>query len=465
MRITFHGAARTVTGSRHLLEANGHRILLDCGLYQGNRREMAKRNGDFGFDASAVDAVVLSHAHADHCGMLPGLVKKGFRGAIHATPATVDLARHIMLDSAKIQHYDAKYENRRRKKRGGDPVSPLYTTADAEAARELFVAHDQGGSFEVAPGVMARFRPAGHILGAAVVVLDIVENGRRLRLGFSGDLGRYDIPLLRDPSVLADLDYLILESTYGDRRHAPPEEAYADLAGVAAGCCGLGGRLLIPSFALGRAQDLIYCFHRMRDAGEMGRVPVYLDSPLAVRLSEVFRRHSDAFDEETRRFMTQDPHGSPLDYPEVHYVSSVDESKALNNREGAMIIISSSGMLTGGRILHHLRKAVGDPRNTVLFVSWQAPGTLGRRLIEGENRVRLFGQEHDVKAKVRVVNGFSAHADSQGLLAFAAAVQPAMKGVFLVHGEVSAAYALADGLIARGLENIAIPEMHEAFDL
>jgi metallo-beta-lactamase family protein len=464
MKITFTGAARTVTGSRHLLEVGGRRILLDCGLYQGRDEEMEQKNHAFPFDVRTVDAVVLSHAHNDHVGNIPNLVKHGFRGPVLATPPTVDLSKHIMLDSAKIQESDARYENKHRGEH--EPrAEPLFTERDAEEAWKHFEGRPGGSFFEVVPGIRARFEPAGHILGAAVVLLELEEKGRRVRLGFSGDLGRFDVPLLKDPSQLAHLDYLLLESTYGDRDHQSIEAAYAQLRDIARRCCDGPGKLLIPSFALGRAQDLIYHFHRMMDAGEIDPLPIYVDSPLAVRLTQVFRKHQEAYDTEAHAFMADDTHKSPLDFPQVHYISEVADSIALNDMHGPMIIISSSGMLTGGRIRHHLRHTITDPRNTVLLVSWQAPGTLGRKLVEKADTVRLFGQDLPVRAAVHVINGFSAHADRTGLTNFGAAAGPGLKGTFLVHGEPGPAFGLAELLHGRGLEQVAVPELGDTFEL
>jgi metallo-beta-lactamase family protein len=464
MKITFHGAARTVTGSRHLIEVGGSRVLLECGLYQGRDEEMAAYNSRFPFDPRSLDAVVLSHAHLDHCGMIPGLVRAGYDGPVYATAATADLTRYIMLDSAGIQESDAEFENRHRPP-GQPKVQPLYTEVDAQAASRLFRTVGWGERFEPAPGVNVSFQRAGHILGAAVLCIELEDGGQRRNLGFSGDLGRYRIPLLEDPTPLTDVRTLILESTYGDRTHVAPEVAYERLRDVARECFDRHGKLLIPSFAMGRAQELIYAFHRLFDSGELPRVPVYLDSPLATRLTEVFRTHQEEYDAESRSFMAHDNHRTPLDFPEVRYLSSVEESRTLNDTEGPMVIISPSGMLTGGRVRHHLRHVVGNPRHTVLIVSWQAPGTLGRRLVDREPTVRLFGEMVDVRAKVEVINGFSAHADRDGLVAFAAAVGPSLAEVVLVHGEPAAAESLAIDL-RRALDvPVHIPDLGDIHTL
>lgn len=465
MEITFHGAVRTVTGSQHLLSLNNSRVLLDCGLYQGPRKESYFRNQHFLFDPETLAAVVLSHAHIDHSGNLPNLMKKGFRGEIHATPPTRDLARFMLLDSGKIQESDAAFVNKRHAKRGEPPIEPLYTAADAEAALEHLVAHRYGDPFHPVSGITATFYEAGHILGSAVVVLEVDDHGRQLRLAFSGDLGRKKIPLLRDPQVVENIDYLILESTYGNRLHAPPDEAYAKLRQVVGEACERGGKIIIPSFAVGRAQDLIYNLHRLMDQGAVPRIPVYVDSPLATNIARVFRGHKEVYDTQARLFIQNDSHPDAFVFPELTYVSSVEESKALNDKPGPMVVISASGMCETGRVLHHLRNNIENPSTTVLIVSWQAPHTLGRRLVEKQPRVRIFGEEFKVRARVEVINGFSAHADREGLLEYAAALRPKLKGVFLVHGELTPALALAEGLRDIGLRNVVVPELHQTVEL
>ncbi len=465
MEITFHGAARTVTGSQHLVSLNGSRFLLDCGLYQGPRKEAYYRNQHFVYDPITVSAVVLSHAHIDHSGNLPNLIKKGFRRPIHTTSASHDLAVFMLRDSGAIHESDAAFVNQRAARRGEAPIEPLYTAADAEASLQFFSNQEYGRAFEVAPGAVATFYDAGHILGSSITVLDLEEKGRRLRLCFSGDLGRKDIPILRDPTLVQDIDYLILESTYGNRLHQSPAEARAHLLETVKRAVERGGKIIIPSFAVGRAQDLIYAFHQMMDSCGVPRIPVYVDSPLAVNVSSVFRQHTDIYDTQTRRFVSEDRHAGALQFDQLTYVKSVDESKALNDKRGPMIIISASGMAESGRVLHHLRNNVEDPSATVLIVSWQAPNTLGRRLVEKQPIVKIFGQEHKLRAHVEVINGYSAHADRNGLLEYAAALKPRLKRVFLVHGEPEPAFALADGLKAQGMENVYVPDLHETVEV
>lgn len=465
MEITFHGAARTVTGSQHLLRVNGSQVLLDCGLYQGPRKESYFRNQHFLFDPAKLNTLVLSHAHIDHSGNIPNLVKKGFASSIHTTVTSRDLAGYMLRDSGAIQESDAAFVNKRAAKKGEPPIEPLYTAADAEAALQYFTGRTYAEPFEAAPGVTATFYDAGHILGSSITVLDVEEKGRKFRLCFSGDLGRKDIPILRDPTVVENIDYLILESTYGDRLHKPPSEAREQLLTVVKEAIARGGKIVIPSFAVGRAQDLIYAFHQMMAGGEIPRTPVYVDSPLAVNIARVFRAHKEVYDTQARLFVQDDRHPDAFQFDELTYTQSVDESKALNDKKGPMIIISASGMAETGRVLHHLRNNIENPSTTVLIVSWQAPHTLGRRLVEQQPRVKIFGEEYRVRAHVEVINGYSAHADRNGLLEYAKALKPRLKAVFLVHGEPAPAAALAEGLKGLGIENVTVPELHQTVEV
>lgn len=469
MEITFHGAAQTVTGSQHLLSLNGSRVLLDCGLYQGSRKEAEVRNRTFLHDPRALDAVVLSHAHIDHSGLLPMLVKKGFRGPIYATAATADLCRYMLLDSGRIQESDAEYLNRRARKRGQpETFEPLYTQADAEAALKLFRATRYKTPINVAPGLEATFMDAGHILGSASVVLEVSEQRepgtRRYRLAFSGDIGRMNLPILRDPVLLQDVDYAIMEATYGGRDHRPPDAAFAELTQVVKATVARGGKIIIPSFAVGRAQELIYELNRLIQAGEIPPLPVYVDSPLATSVSEVFAEHEELYDEETLAFM-RDARTRAFAFSSLRYTRSVEESKAINDQPGPLVVISASGMCESGRILHHLRQNIGDPRNTILIVSWQAPNTLGRRLAEHAPVVRIFGDEYKVKAQVATINGYSGHAGHDLLVRWAAALQPRVKQVFLVHGEPASLTALRQALNAKGLSYVHDPQLHETVEL
>ncbi|MES0338433.1 MAG: MBL fold metallo-hydrolase [Anaerolineales bacterium] len=465
MNITFHGAAQTVTGSRHLLSLNDHQLLLDCGLFQGRRKDTYSRNLNFPFDVNSLDAAILSHAHIDHSGNLPNLVKQGYPGSINATSATAHLAGVMLRDSGHIQESDVKFVNKRRAKRGEAPIEPLYTIADAATAAEQFVQRDYDAQFEAVPGAIATLVEAGHILGSAGVILDLEENGRKVRLMFSGDIGRADLPIVRDPVLPKDVDYLIMESTYGDRSHDSSGRAYDELQAVLSRTIERGGKIIIPSFAVGRTQTLVYYLHQMIDRHEIPRIKVFVDSPLAVNVTDIFRDHPECFDEEATNFMLADPHGSALGFDLLTYTRSVDESKAINFIDDPVIIISASGMAETGRILHHLRNNIEDERNTVLITSWMAPHTLGRRLSEGKKRIKIFGEEHKVRAEVASINGLSAHADQPLLIEYALASKDTLKGVFLVHGEEGPAQALMAKLKQAGLQNVHYPELGESVDI
>jgi metallo-beta-lactamase family protein len=464
MRIGFHGAAQTVTGSQHLLEVNGSRILLDCGLFQGRRSETYERNRNHPFDPATIDAVLLSHAHIDHSGNLPHLVKDGFSGPIFATRATTDLADIMLRDSGHIQEADAMFVNKKRARRGELPIEPLYTIEDAEQVAGHFRPMDYDQSFEAAPGVTACFAEAGHILGSAAVVLDINENGREVRLWFSGDIGRRKLPLLRDPVLPDAADYMIMESTYGDKPHREPEVAYMEFRDVVSRTVGRGGKVIIPAFAVGRTQELVYFLNQMMQSGDVPRVPVFVDSPLAVNASDIFRKHPEIFDQETRDFVMEHKHPA-LDFPLLTYTRSVEESKALNMRKEPMVIISASGMAEAGRILHHLRNNIEDPRNTVCIVSWQAPYTLGRRLAEREKRIKIFGEGFTRRAEIATIGGLSAHAGQILLVEYALAVKKQVKKVFLVHGEEKPAMVLKGKLAEHGMTEVYYPELHSNVEI
>jgi metallo-beta-lactamase family protein len=467
MQITFHGAAQTVTGSQHLLEVNGYRLLMDCGLYQGKRQEANARNRNFPFDPAKIDAVLLSHAHIDHSGNLPHLVKGGFRGQIHTTEATAHLTTIMLLDSAHIQESDAAYLNKKLQRKGGHftPIEPLYTQEDAALVAPMLAAHPYGAPFEPVPGVRVTLVDAGHILGSAAVVVDVTEGGRTRRLWFSGDIGRRKLPLLRDPTLPSDTDFLLMECTYGDKPHRDPEMAYEELRRVVGRTVKRGGKVIIPAFAVGRTQELVYDLHRLIESGEIPRVPVFVDSPLAVNVSRVFQAHPECFDAETQEFLHSSQHESALGFDLLTYVRSVEESKSLNGREGPMVILSASGMAETGRILHHLKNNIEEPRNTILIVSWQAPHTLGRRLADREKVVRIFGEEYPVRAEVATIGGLSAHAGQDLLLEYAQASRPRQQEIFLVHGEPDAAGALRRELRQRGVEAVRYPAPGEVVQL
>ena len=464
MRINFHGAAHTVTGSQHLLEINGHRLLLDCGLYQGRRDETYARNWSFAYDPRRVDAVILSHAHIDHCGNLPNLVKHGYEGPIYAVPATVDLATIMMADSGHIQESDAAFVNKKRLRRGEELVEPLYTESDARNAAGLLRGVNYGQPFEPIPGVIARFVEAGHILGSAAISLEIEEKGRKVRFWFSGDIGRYKLPLLRDPVLPENVDYLLMECTYGDKPHNDPSAAFEEFQDIVSRTVKRGGKVIIPAFAVGRTQELVYHLNLMMFARDVPPVPVFVDSPLAVNASNVFTKHPEVFDDETRWFVKQARHPA-LDFKMLTYVQSVEESKALNERKDPMIIISASGMAETGRILHHLKNNVENPLNTVCIVSWQAPHTLGRRLADREKQVRIFGEPYTVNAEIATIGGLSGHAGQDLLTKYAVNVKDTVKKIFLIHGEEMPAAMLTQKLQDNNIRDVYYPELHSSTEL
>lgn len=465
MQIHFHGAAQTVTGSQHLLEINGHKLLLECGLFQGRRKESYRRNRNFPFDPREIDAVILSHAHIDHSGNLPHLVKKGYTGSIYTTPPTAHLGNIMLLDSGHIHESDAKYLNKKRAKKREAPIEPLYTQEDAGAVAQHFSTYPYQQPFEPLPGVVARFVDAGHILGSAAVILDIEERGRKFRLWFSGDIGRRDLPLLKDPVLPYDADYLLMECTYGDKPHDHPQQAFDELKQVVFETVQRGGKVIIPAFAVGRTQELVYCLHQMLDHGDIPRVPVFVDSPLAVNASDIFRAHPEVFDDETKDFILHDRHKAALGFDLLTYTRSVEESKAINFVKGPAIIISASGMAETGRILHHLKNNIEDPKNTILIVSWQAPYTLGRRLAEREVKVKIFGEVYRRRAQVATIGGLSAHAGQTFLMEYALASRDRLKKVFLVHGETRGAEPLMEKLGQMGLSDVYFPQAQTRLDI
>lgn len=464
MRINFHGAAHTVTGSQHLLEINGKKLLLDCGLYQGRRADTYERNMKFRYSPRDVDAVILSHAHIDHSGNLPNLVKQGYENYIYATHATADLAGLMLADSGHIQEADAQFVNRKRAERGEPPVEPLYTKEDAEAVVAMFTGRSYEEAFEPIPGVIARFHEAGHILGSASISLEIEEKGRKIRFWFSGDIGRYKLPLLRDPVLPTETDYMIMESTYGDKSHNDPELAYAEFRDVVKRTVERGGKVIVPAFAVGRTQELVYNLNQMMFHNGVPRVPVYVDSPLAVNATDIFKRHLECFDDETAKFVAEARHPA-LDFKMLTYTRSVDESKALNERADPMIIISASGMAESGRILHHIKNNIENPKNTICIVSWQAPYTLGRRLADREKEVRIYGETYKRKCEIATIGGLSAHAGQNLLVKYATGVRGSVKDIFLVHGEEKQAKTLKGLLKEQKMDRVHYPGLHETVNL
>jgi len=443
--VTFFGAVRTVTGSMHLVETPGVRLLLDCGLFQGRRAEADEINRRFPFDPASIDAVLLSHAHLDHCGNLPTLVRQGFRGRIVCTPATRDLTALILRDSAEIQLQDVKFVNKVRARQGRPPVQPLYTVDDAEQAIRRLGPVPYHKAFQVGPATCV-FYDAGHVLGSAITVLTV--EGRTLV--FSGDLGRTAAPILRDPEVPPAADLLIMESTYGDRRHEPFERGERELADVVRSTVQRGGSILIPAFAVGRTQDITYTLHRLRDGGQIPPVPTFVDSPMATDATDIFRRNADVFDAETRARLRR---GDPFGGRHIRYVLSVEESKELNDRHDPFIVIATSGMCESGRILHHLRHHVGDPQSSLVFVAFQAANTLGRRLADGVTPVNIFDESYGVRLQIHRIESYSAHADRDELVAWVSKM-PRVGQICLVHGEEQQGAALARHLVRRGIKTI-----------
>ena len=455
MKVTFLGAVRTVTGSMHLVETGGSRILLDCGLFQGHRDEADRINRTLPFDASGIDAVVLSHAHLDHCGNLPTLLRHGFRGPIYCTPATRDLAGLVLHDSAKVQHQDTRHVNKIRARNGLPPVTPLYTTDDVAQTVHRLRAVPYREPFRLGPA-RATLYDAGHILGSAITVME--ADGQTL--GFTGDLGRGGAPILRDPEVPPGVDVLLMESTYGDRPHEPLAGAEERLGAIVCETVARGGAVLIPSFAVGRTQDLTYALHRLRDAGAVPPVPTFVDSPMAVDATEIFRRHAECFNADARAMLA---HEDPFGFKGLTYIREIVDSQKLNDLSGPFVVIATSGMCESGRILYHLAHRMGDARCSLVLVSFQAEHTLGRRLAGGARAVRIFGEPHDVCLQVHQLAEFSAHADGGELTAWVARL-PRAGRIYLVHGEEAGALALAASLRSRGYA-ADVPERGRQIDL
>lgn len=466
MKLTFLGANREVTGSMHMIEVNGQRILLECGLYQGRRADTYHRNLNFPFDPATIHAVVLSHAHIDHSGNLPNLVKQGFTGNIWCTAATRNLSAYMLLDSGYIQEQDVYYLNKRRRRAGEAEIEPIYTRADAEACLPNFISIGLHRTVSVADGVDLTFFNAGHILGAALVQLDIREHetGKKWRLVFSGDLGREELAILDAPERLREADIVIMESTYGDRPHERYEQARQKLRNVVGQAVRNGGKVVIPAFAVGRTQEIVYALNKMDASGDIPPIPVFVDSPLAVNATDVFRMHPEAWNQEVQEFIIEGKRRSPFDYAEIEYVRDVSRSKELNGLTEPAIIISASGMAENGRILHHLKNTIDNPNNIVLLVSFMAEHTLGRRLKDGASPVRIFGEEYDVRARVVSIDGYSAHADQAGLVSWLRGFDRGrLRTVFLVHGESDAVDALHAKLTKQGYDQVEIPVRGQKF--
>lgn len=439
MQIQFLGAARTTTGSMFLLEVNNQKILLECGLFQGRRADTLERNRNFPFDPTKIDAVILSHAHIDHCGNLPNLVRQGYRGNIYCTFATRDLAGIMLEDSAKIQQADAMFVSKQHAKKNKPPVEPLYSIVDAEMATRQFVALGYNRPLPVADGVTVTFKDAGHILGSAQVVLDIRENDRKYRYLFSGDIGRGEDDILRDPEVVEDVDFLQIESTYGNRSHTAKSGSYDKVAEHVKKTLDNNGKVIIPAFSVGRTQDIVYALNQLTDEGKLPRVPIFVDSPLSVNATEIYRLHPECFNEKTYEFLREK--SNPFGMENLTYIRQVAQSMKLNDLKEPAIIISASGMCEAGRVRHHLKNHIGDSNTLVLFIGYCAEHTLGAQIVAGRSPVNIFGEPHEVRAKIVSIDSFSGHADKYELKNYVHKLTGDIKKIFVVHGEEEQSFA------------------------
>jgi metallo-beta-lactamase family protein len=442
MKISFHGAARSVTGSRHLIQAGSSRLLLDCGMFQGRRDQAAKLNRHLGFDPKSLTAVCLSHAHIDHSGILPVLAREGYSGSVYMTDATADLTNILLADSARIQQSDCRYVNKRERRRGKDRITPFYSLSDVQTIAQQFSRTRYGTPVQVDPNLNVKFHDAGHILGSAAIWVQYRQRGQSRSLLFSGDLGRANMPILRDPQPPPPCDVLVIESTYGDRLHEDAIDARQRLAReLVEHAIRHRSKIIVPAFSVGRTQEIIMRIKEMVKAGVVDPIPIHIDSPLALKAMQVFRRHPECYDEETYRTFTSE--GDPFAAKYIRYVTTAKDSKALNAKKGPLVIISASGMCEGGRVVHHLKHTIEDEANVIAIVGWQAEHTLGRKLVEEWDTVPIFGVPTRRRARVVRFNGFSAHADRNDLLAYVRAIQPIPQKVFVVHGEERQSLAFA----------------------
>ena len=455
MKITFQGAAQTTTGSMHHVDFGSKKVLLDCGLYQGSRKKAFERNRNIPFDAKEIDAVVLSHAHIDHSGNLPSLVKRGFDGPIYATDATCDLCRILLKDSAHIQEKDVEYVNKKRKKKGQKPFEPLYAQADVDNTLIKLEPVAYGKPLELFPGLNLTFKDAGHILGSAFSVFDMQNNGSKSRLLFTGDIGREAMPILKDPEVVNNVDYLITESTYGNRLHPKRQDVEARLLEMCNKVLKKGSKLIIPAFSVGRTQQILFFLHELWASGRLAEIPVFVDSPLSSKATRVHDRHEECYDPEMMQLIMRNQ--DPFTMSRVNFTETVEESKAIKDVKGAAIIISASGMCEAGRILHHLKNNVENPDNIVLIVGFQAEHTLGRRLVERRPDIRIFGETHKLRAETHSIQALSAHADREEMLAYFEDMGPRVKKAFVVHGEPEQQEPFAKALSELGAQEVIIP--------
>jgi metallo-beta-lactamase family protein len=449
INLSFRGATHSVTGSRYLIEANNCKLLVDCGLYQ--EHDLLNRNWEgFQCHPKELDAVLLTHAHLDHSGLLPKLVADGFNGKVYCTPATADITQIVLQDAAHLQEEDAAYKKKRHDRegrKGPHPEVPLYTVKDAEACMKLFTPVEYNTTVNVGPGIEATFYDAGHVLGSSMIKVRITQNGQKRSIIFSGDIGRWDRPILEDPTVFRFTDYVVMESTYGDRVHQGAKDLTEDLVEIVNSAIKAGGNIIVPSFALQRAQEILYYLNELTMQKRIPYLPVFLDSPMAVKITEVFKKYGYLFDSEMVGLIKE--HHSPFDFPGLKMVQTVEESKALNAIKGTAMIIAGAGMCNGGRIKHHLANNISRPECTIMFVGYQAQGTLGRLILDGAKTVRIHGQQYPVRARIASLQGFSAHADRDDLLRWISALDVKPRHVFVTHGETASAESFANYLHAK----------------
>ncbi|MBL0308429.1 MAG: MBL fold metallo-hydrolase [Bacteroidetes bacterium] len=464
MKITFHGAARTVTGSKHLLELkDGTKILLDCGMFQGNPKEADRLNREFGFNPAEIDVVLLSHAHIDHCGLIPRLVKEGFTGTVYCTPATFDLAKILLMDSAHIHESDIRYLNKRKTARGEKPLTPLYTTDDVYLALSHFQTIDRDQWLALKDGVEFMYSSVGHISGSCAINLRIDENGKKTRLTFSGDVGRYGDDILLSPDPFPQADYIILESTYGDRLHDSSQLTSNRLLEIIVDTClKKKGKLIIPAFSVGRTQEIVYILNRLEVEKQLPNIDFFVDSPLSAKATEVVNQHPECFNKNLLEYMKKDP--EPFAFKRLKYITKVEDSMALNNRHEPCVIISASGMADAGRVKHHIKYAIENKKNTILMVGYCEPNSLGRKLIDRHETVTIYGEPFRVKAEVEVLRSLSAHGDYEDLCQYLSCQNPKeVKKLFLVHGEYKVQQNFQNRLIKKGFAEVEIPEIHQTF--
>ena len=474
MKVTFCGATKTVTGSNFLVEGAGKKFLVDCGLYQGGAKDEIKNEEPFPYNINEIDFMLLTHAHIDHSGRIPKLYKEGYRNPIYATNATCDLCAIMLPDSGHIQETETEWKNRKRIRRGEEELVPIYDAETAAKSLELFKGEPYNQIIELDDDIHVRFNDAGHMLGSSTIEIWIRENGENKKIVFSGDLGNNDIPLLAEPTMIQDADFLVMESTYGNRLHIKNENKAKTFINIVTDTIKNGGTVVIPSFAVGRTQEILYELNKIKDSEDdspeferkyrlLMNTPVYVDSPLAISATEVFKENMDLFDEETQKLIRRGD--NPLEFPGLKFTQTVEESKALNESNESAIIISASGMCEVGRIKHHLKHNIWNPKNTILFVGYQAPGTLGRKIVDGAKTVKIFGEEVAVNARVEYIEGYSGHADQAGLLHFVDSFVKKPNHIFLVHGEEESQKALRDKINENFDLPVSIPDYCESFDL